>query len=320
MRDDGEESTARDGDERKTRRAFLKWLFPGLLAALGCTSYLTWKSVRRRSGAPARAGGLVEMRPLGRTGLTVSSLGMGDFAEAGLYEYGARRGLNIIETARAYDYGNSEANIGGVVHRLGRGKVILLTKFTPPRNCAYDKIMESVNKSLETLKVPSVDILLGHGVDDVSVLSHPNVLKAFRDLRKEGKVRLGGVSTHAAGPVLEWILKNGGYDVVLLPFHFGVPEEVKALISRAHDAGIGILGMKSTFLRFRPGSDEKKCSLTALRYAAAQKFIDSVLVRIGSYEQFDEILEALSRPLDESDLDTLRRTVEGPKLKDYRRF
>jgi aryl-alcohol dehydrogenase-like predicted oxidoreductase len=245
---------------------------------------------------------------------------MGDFAERDLYTHGRRLGLNLIETARAYDFGNSEANIGKVIKKIGRENIVLLTKFTPTPDCSYDRIMESVNKSLQTLGVSSIDILLGHGVDDLAVLSHANMIRAFSELRKSGKARFSGVSTHSARPVLDWILKNGGYDVVLLPFHFGMAGEITDLITKAHKSGIGILGMKSAFLNFRKGADIRRCSLDALRYAMGQSFIDSVLVRIGSYEELDEVIEALRKPLDDTELQSLKEAVIGPKLKEYRPF
>src|SRR5919204_191762 len=83
----------------------------------------------------------MELRPLGRTGLTVSALGFGCGAVGGLMVRGepsAQRravaraieaGLRYFDTAPSYGDGRSEENLGRVWHELRPDGCVVGTKF-----------------------------------------------------------------------------------------------------------------------------------------------------------------------------------------------
>ena len=159
--------------------------------------------------------GLFEKRPLGKTGLWVSSLGMGQGLEPSLYLYAYEKGMNLIETSRAYRGGVHEEIVGQALKKMDREKIVLLTKVDNAmlqREGWYWGIIKSLEASLKAFGTDYVDILLGHGIDDVGFLANQDVQKAFARLKEEGKIRFCGVSTHKARPIIDWILHKGFYD------------------------------------------------------------------------------------------------------------
>src|SRR5579863_9706148 len=78
-------------------------------------------------------------RPLGRTGLSVSSLGVGtnrwrqganDEAVQETYKALLEGGIDFVDTAEVYAFGKSERLIGDCIERDGR-RPIVASKFAP---------------------------------------------------------------------------------------------------------------------------------------------------------------------------------------------
>jgi predicted aldo/keto reductase-like oxidoreductase len=116
-------------------------------------------------------------------------------------------GINHIETARGY--GSSEMQLGWVLPRLPRDKMIVQTKVNP--GDGDPKIfLETFNKSMANLQLDYVDLLGLHGVNTVEILE--NVLRpggcmdVVRNLQKEGRVRFVGFSTHGPKPPSQSLL------------------------------------------------------------------------------------------------------------------
>lgn len=163
---------------------------------------------------------------LGRTGLFVSELCLGTMtlggnADAGVWSaIGAlnqdesnkliatalARGVNFIDTADIYSFGQSELRVGQALKDLGveRNKIVLATKTAGvmgdkpnDQGTSRGHIMDSVQRSLERLQVDHIDLYQIHSNDAVTPVEE--TLRALDDLTRQGLVRYVGVSNWPAG-------------------------------------------------------------------------------------------------------------------------
>ena len=83
------------------------------------------------------------------------------------------------------------------------------------------KIRESIEGSLKRAKTDHFDILMcPHGANSYEEVQIPEIFSTFDEIKKEGKVRFLGVSTHndPAG-VLNAAVDSGHYDVVMCAYN-----------------------------------------------------------------------------------------------------
>ncbi|MBW0445307.1 aldo/keto reductase [bacterium M00.F.Ca.ET.228.01.1.1] len=170
----------------------------------------------------------MKYKQLGRTGLFVSELCLGTMtlggnADAGMWaaigalgQEEANRliaralaeGINFIDTADVYSFGQSERLVGQALKDLGvrRSEIVLATKTAgamgPKPNdqgASRGHIMDSVQRSLERLQVDHIDLYQIHASDPVTPLEE--TLRALDDLTRQGLVRYVGVSNWRAGKI-----------------------------------------------------------------------------------------------------------------------
>src|SRR5688572_20892008 len=75
-------------------------------------------------------------------------------------------GINHIETARGY--GSSEMQLGQVLPRLPREKIIVQTKVGP--KASTEEFLKTFDTSLKYLKLDYVDLLSLHGINNRELL------------------------------------------------------------------------------------------------------------------------------------------------------
>ncbi|GHB17567.1 hypothetical protein GCM10009038_15470 [Salinicola rhizosphaerae] len=170
----------------------------------------------------------MKYKRLGRTGLYVSELclgtmTLGDNADAGMWkamgavgqgeanrliERALAAGINFIDTADIYAFGESERIIGQALKDLGapRNEIVLATKTggvmgpTPnDQGASRGHIMDSVQQSLERLQVDHIDLYQIHASDPITPIDE--TLRALDDLTRQGLVRYVGVSNWRAGKI-----------------------------------------------------------------------------------------------------------------------
>ncbi|HJK95635.1 MAG TPA: aldo/keto reductase [Polyangiaceae bacterium LLY-WYZ-14_1] len=164
----------------------------------------------------------MDYRPLGRTGIQVSSICLGTmtWGGRGFWEVIGKlgqdavddqlsraidAGVNFIDTANVYHEGLSEEMLGQAVRNLdvSRHQLVLATKvrgrMRPGPNGAGNTrahIMVEVEASLRRLGTDYIDLYQIHGYDPLTPMDE--TLRALDDLVRSGKVRHVGVSNHAA--------------------------------------------------------------------------------------------------------------------------
>ncbi|MDT3664651.1 aldo/keto reductase [Cronobacter dublinensis] len=168
----------------------------------------------------------MKYKQLGRTGMFVSELCLGTMtlgggAQAGMWSsIGAVEqeeanqliakalagGVNFIDTADIYAFGQSERITGNALRETGvaRSDIVLATKTggvmgkgPNDRGASRGHIMDSVQRSLERLQVDYIDLYQIHASDSVTPVEE--TLRALDDLTRQGLVRYVGVSNWAAG-------------------------------------------------------------------------------------------------------------------------
>jgi len=163
----------------------------------------------------------MEYTRLGRSGLKVSRICLGTmmFGRWGnpdaddcvrIIQRGLDEGINFIDTANRYNWGESEEIVGKAVRGV-RNNVVLATKvFMPGAGGGLDRgtsrrhIMLQVEESLKRLGTDWIDLYQLHRNDKDTPIEE--TMGALDDLVRQGKVRYLGVSTgHASDPVdLQW--------------------------------------------------------------------------------------------------------------------
>jgi len=129
-------------------------------------------------------------------------------------------GINHIETARGY--GTSELQLGQILPRLPREKIIVQTKVAPQEN--GKAFLETFERSMSLLKLEYVDLLGIHGVNNEELLDKTlqkgGALEVARQLQREGRVRFVGFSTHAMCPTIVRAIETGEFDYVNLHWYY----------------------------------------------------------------------------------------------------
>jgi len=129
-------------------------------------------------------------------------------------------GINHIETARGY--GSSEMQLGRILPTFPREKLIVQTKVSP-RETAKE-FLETFETSMSLLGLEYVDLLSLHGINTDELLDWSlrkgGCLEAAFQLRREGRVRHIGFSTHGLPRVITAAIESGQFDYVNLHWYW----------------------------------------------------------------------------------------------------
>jgi aryl-alcohol dehydrogenase-like predicted oxidoreductase len=162
-----------------------------------------------------------------------------------------RHGVNHIDTAASY--GDSELRLGPWMERI-RGQVFLATK-TGERT--YAAARDQIRRSLERLRVPSVDLIQLHNLaqpDEWEVALGPDgALKACVEARDQGLVRFIGVTGHGTGiaQMHRRSLERFDFDSVLLPYNYPMMQnaqyaaDFEALAAICQERNVAVQTIKS---------------------------------------------------------------------------
>lgn len=163
----------------------------------------------------------MELRPLGRTGVRVSSLCLGCMMFGGrtepedsyaIIDKAIDAGINFLDTANVYSRGRSEEVTGEALKRNGRrNHVILATKVhgvmdaedPNMQGTSRRHIIQQCEESLRRLGTDWIDLYQIHRPRSDTAIDE--TLRALDDLIRAGKVRYIGSSTFSAWQLVESI-------------------------------------------------------------------------------------------------------------------
>jgi len=280
------------------RRGFLKSSFLGAAGALaGVSAYgRTGKSVVKE---PA-----VIRRKLGNTDIEIPvvSFGVMRSDNAGLVKSAFDMGFVHFDTAHGYQEGKNETMLGEIFRDKPRSSFVLATKVAPDDvsrqtgelgpGSTKENILTKFELSLKRLQLSYVDILYFHGVSNRNTILAPQMLDAFSELKKQGKIRYIGLSTHQnEAEVIQAAIDSNFYNVVLTAINFKHENAslIKEKIAMAAQKGIGIVAMKTMAGGFLDKKRTQPVNCTAaLKWVLQDPNISTSIPGIVTYEQMNQ--------------------------------
>jgi aryl-alcohol dehydrogenase-like predicted oxidoreductase len=153
----------------------------------------------------------MEQRQLGKSGIKVSSLGLGLMSMSGVYgnanddesikvvHYALDQGINFLDSADMYGWGHNETLLGKAL-KGRRDKVVVATKFGQVKAAdgkqsvdgRPDYVMQACDASLKRLGIDVIDLYYQHRVDTNTPIEE--TVGAMKRLVEQGKVRALGLS------------------------------------------------------------------------------------------------------------------------------
>lgn len=183
---------------------------------------------------------------LGKSGIDISRMGLGTWSIGGGPAWGGDKdlqvcidtirecpkiGINLIDTAPGYNFGNSEVIIGKALKEMSREDIVLITKcgivwdregslFNKVgdtqlyKNLSKESIKDEFKKSLERLGTDYIDVYMTHW-QSVEPYFTPisETMEALNELKSEGKIKAIGVANATPDHIKEY-LKYGDMDIV----------------------------------------------------------------------------------------------------------
>ena len=250
----------------------------------------------------------VPKRPMGKTGLHVSIIGMGGFhlgTAAGQPEVNEMvakaldHGINFFDNAWEYHKGVSEERVG-IALKGKRDQAIVMTKV-----CTHGRdkkiAMRMLEESLTRLQTDHLDVWQVHEVvyynDPEMIYAPDGVLEALTQAKQQGKVRFVGFTGHKNPSIHLDMLKRGyPFDTIQMPLNpldTSYRSFQKEVLPVALQREMAVFGMKSM-----GGSGEmiSKGALTpteALSYAMSVPGIATTISGMDSMGVLDQNLAIL---------------------------
>jgi aryl-alcohol dehydrogenase-like predicted oxidoreductase len=192
----------------------------------------------------------MKRRTLGKTGVPVSMLGIGDLADRSVplencvktLHRAMDQGLNLVDTAPGYENGYSEQILGTALKGRRDGMFVIdkIDDLAAP-------VQPQVAASLRALGMETVDLFVFHEVsrmadwDRIAAVGMPELAQC----QSAGQVRFRGISSHHPD-VLRAALDSGLCDVVMFPVGPFVDRRyVDEILPLARQKGVGTVCFKT---------------------------------------------------------------------------
>ena len=202
---------------------------------------------------------------LGKTGMDVSRMGLGTWSIGGGSAWGGdhdlqtvvdtiveapKLGVNLIDTAPGYNFGNSEKILGMALQKMNREDVKIITKCGVTwdqemkgdlfnkvngiqlyKNLNSDSIKREIEESLKRMGTDYVDVYMTHWQSiEGSEYYVPiqKTMEVLNDLKAQGKIKAIGAANVDIKQIQEY-LKHGELDIVQAKYSFldrGIEDEI----------------------------------------------------------------------------------------------
>ncbi len=285
-----------------SRRDFIKKGMTGVAAAAVFPTAIAGKLI-------IKPGKKIIKRQLGKTGMSVPVVSMGvmNAENPKLVETAIDKGITYFDTAHVYQRGRNEEMLGKILPKKNRDSFYLATKvvgsFMDRKTGLFTSrtSVEDFNKkfeiSLKRLGLEYVDVLFLHSVVKKGAVMFEPLLNAMLKLKKAGKTRFIGVSTHRNEPeVIRAAADSGVHDVVLTAYNFLQPHQIEMnkAIKYASDKGIGIVAMKTQAGVYWERDRKRPINMkAALKWALQNPNVHTSIPGFTTFDQLDTDLSVM---------------------------
>jgi predicted aldo/keto reductase-like oxidoreductase len=306
------------------RRDFLKASLVATAAVAGTPLTFESKAEKPKTEKPK----IKKYVEIGKTGLKMSdiSYGTGRLPSASMILRAVDRGINYFDTAP--DYGSSEKYIGQALKSIERDKVIIASKFcTPypypshlPLGKTKKDYIKAVEGSLKRMKTDYMDFCFVHAIGEQNKsrekekrrLLDSEMLSAFNELKKAGKVRFLAVSSHGPDNMEDLLLtavQSGYFDMIMMSFNFMKFPRIPDILKEAKKRKVGVIAMKTLAGAKHSGFDSKDQPFepAAFKWVLSHPEINGLVITIKSISDLDLYLTASGEKLTAADRRTLDR-------------
>ena len=266
-------------------------------------------------------------RTLGKTGIKVPVISMGMRTDnPNLVQVALDSGMVMLDTAQTYQRGQNEGMIREVLKGRPRDSYVIATKAHLRNNqttglyteeATEEAFLRKVDSSLKNLGLEYVDIYYHHNVWKRESALYEPILRALEKVKKEGKARFVGITTHMNEPeVIRAAVDSKFYDVILTSYNFQQKHyaEMRNAIAGASQAGLGIVGMKA----IRGGSRQTptvKNSAAALKWVLQDPNVHTIVPGFTTFEEMNIDLTVMEDPsLTDSEKKDLQKEASLPGL------
>lgn len=272
----------------------------------------------------------------GKTGISVSRLGFGAMrfedvddkekcTELLLSAYEA--GINYFDTAPGYFEGKSELRFGDAFKEMKKTRTekpfYVSTKTTA---ADPDEIRKECEQSLERMGLDYIDfyhVWYLTSLEEYKGRKAAGVIRGFEKLKEEGLIRNIAVSSHLPGDEVGFLLKDYGFEGVLLGYSAMNYKYREAAIATAASLQNGVAVMNPLGGGVIPGHPELFSFLNnrkdetvvegALRFLFNDSRINIVLVGMENKKHLDEALSSVNgfSPLSQEVIKAIKDGLSG---------
>lgn len=202
---------------------------------------------------------------LGKTGIDISRLGLGTWSIGGGSAWGGdhelqvvvdtireapKLGVNLIDTAPGYNFGNSEKILGKALEQMNRDDVVIITKCGVTwdqemkgdlfnkvngiqlyKNLNSASVKRDIEASLERMGIDYVDVYMTHWQSTYGTEYYVPIektMEVLNELKADGKIRAIGAANVDISQIEEY-LRWGELDIVQAKYSIldrGVEDEI----------------------------------------------------------------------------------------------
>ncbi|MCC5931840.1 MAG: aldo/keto reductase [Cyclobacteriaceae bacterium] len=284
------------------RRSFLK------NSVTGTTGLLLGTGMVHTAQAEPKEKEIV-YRTLGKTGyrLPIVSMGVMRADNPNLVKAALNNGMLHLDTAHGYQGGRNEEMLGRLLTEYSRDRFVIATKvkgenddFDQSARTVRARFEEKFDISMKRLKLEYVDILYLHAVSSKKEVQYEPYIQTMTRLKKSGKVKFIGVSTHRNEPeVIRAAIESGVYDVVLTSYNFQQDHlsDLDKAIDEAAKAGLGVVAMKTMAGGYFDKERTQPINTqAALKWSLQNPNIHTSIPGFTNFDELEQNLEVMRDP------------------------
>lgn len=265
----------------------------------------------------------MQYRPLGKTGLQVSALGLGCMRfdpekpelAAQIVDEAIASGVNYFETTRGYIQGRCQHLTGPGLKGRSKG-LIVSGKGAVNEDTTADSFRKEIDLQMEILGVDYLEFYqVGWlSMDKFEFVTRPNgVIEALDKARGEGIIGHVGFTGHDAPENMIKMIETGIFDSITLVYNL-LNRGNAPVINRAGELGVGVVVMcpvgggmlsrPSAQLQKLSGDESQALPATALQFVLSNPNVSTAVSGMNTLEQLRDNVASVSafRPMDNADV------------------